>query len=70
MDQHIESTLIQLTTRLLKESKQPYSRDINLQISLEQLNIDSLARAELFRRIEQHFNIILPDSKQVSYYNS
>jgi fatty-acyl-CoA synthase len=62
MNNQIDATLIQLTKELLKESKQPYPREIDIKASLQSLNIDSLARAELFRRIEQHFNIILPDT--------
>ncbi len=65
MDNHlidIDSELIALTQQLLIESGQTYKREIKLDLSLTRhLGIDSLARAELFQRIEKKFSVTLPD---------
>lgn len=59
IDQH----LIALTTQFLAESGEPYHREIKINASLQRhLGVDSLGRAELFRRIEQHFDVTIPDS--------
>src|SRR5262245_23459521 len=60
--QEVEHQLITLAAQLLKESGESQHRDINLSSSLQRhLGIDSLARAELFRRIEKNFDVTLSD---------
>ncbi|MDR3478959.1 MAG: AMP-binding protein [Gammaproteobacteria bacterium] len=63
-EQAIETQLITIIQQLLAESGTQYSqRKITLTISLQKhLGIDSLGRAELFQRIEKHFNVHLPDN--------
>lgn len=51
----IEKELIDITDRLLKEAGETQQREIRLDASLQRLGIDSLGRAELFRRIEKKF---------------
>lgn len=59
----IHKELISITKQLLVESGEPHKKDITLTDSLQRhLGIDSLARAELFQRIEKRFNLNLPDS--------
>lgn len=61
-DDDIAQRLIELTKQFLIESQEPYQREIKLNASLQDhLGIDSLARAELFRRIEKEFNVTFPD---------
>lgn len=58
----IEKELIDLTRQLLTESGESFKRHIKLDDSLQRhLGIDSLARSELFQRIEKKFNITIPD---------
>lgn len=58
----IDKELIAVVTQLLRESGQPYQREIKLEMSLQRhLGIDSLARAELFQRIEKQFTVTFPD---------
>lgn len=60
--QEIEKELIIIAEQLLKESGETYQKEVNLNASLQQhLGIDSLSRAELFRRIEKSFDVELPD---------
>ncbi len=60
--EEIQKELIVITSRLLDEAAEPYHREVKLTSSLQRhLGIDSLGRAELFRRIEQSFDISLPD---------
>lgn len=54
----IENELIAITKQLLAESSEPYQRSVKLEANL---GLDSLARAELFRRIEKSFQVELPD---------
>ena len=62
MPQTIDMDLITVTQELLAETGEPYRREIKLDSSLQRhLGIDSLGRAELFRRIEKKFDITLPD---------
>ncbi len=62
MQQHIDMELITITQELMAESGEPYRREIKLDSSLQRhLGIDSLGRAELFRRIERKFDLTLPD---------
>lgn len=59
----IEIQLIELVKKFLIENNQPYYRDIQLTASINyHLSMDSLTRAELFKRIEKKFDIVLPDS--------
>jgi fatty-acyl-CoA synthase len=62
-ERDIEQQLIAIVQQLLTESDSPHShRKIVLSASLQRsLGIDSLSRAELFQRIEKHFNIQLSD---------
>src|SRR3990167_3954330 len=58
----IEKDLITLTRQLLVESGEQYKREIKLEASLTRhLGLDSLARAELFRRIEKQWDVSMPD---------
>lgn len=58
----IEVELIAIVTEVLLESSVPYRREIKMDASLQRhLGIDSLGRAELFRRIEKTFNVSVPD---------
>jgi 1-acyl-sn-glycerol-3-phosphate acyltransferase len=58
----VRKTLIEMTQQLLAESGEHYKRDIQLNDSLQRhLGIDSLARAELFQRIEKKMQLTLPD---------
>lgn len=60
--QEVESELIIITRQLLQESGESHHREVKTDASLERhLGIDSLARAELFRRIEKKFDITLTD---------
>lgn len=61
-DTHINHELIAITTQLLAESGGPYKRKVEMDVPFQRLGIDSLARAELFSRIEKHFHLSLPDS--------
>lgn len=59
---HIEAEIITLTKEFLAESGERYRREIKIDSSLQRhLGIDSLGRAELFRRVEDKFNIEMPD---------
>src|SRR3990167_9571370 len=58
----LDIDLITVAQELMAESGEPYRREIRLDSSLQrQLRLDSLGRAELFRRIEKKFHITLPD---------
>lgn len=58
----VDKDLISITRELLAESGEPYRREIKLDSSFQyHLNIDSLGRAELFRRVEKRLNINLPE---------
>lgn len=58
----IEKELIAVTHQLLIESGMTQQREIRLDSSLQRhLGIDSIGRAELFQRIERHFQVSLPD---------
>ena len=60
--QETDKELIAITTRLLAESGEPIQRDIRMDDSLQKhLRIDSLARAELFQRVEKRFSVAMPD---------
>lgn len=60
--QDVERELIAITAQLLMDSGEQYKREIHLNASLQRhLGIDSLGRAELFRRIEKAFDVRLPD---------
>lgn len=62
MQSHIDMELITITEELLAQSGESYRREIKLDSSLQRhLGIDSLGRAELFRRIEKKFDLTLPD---------
>jgi fatty-acyl-CoA synthase len=61
-DTQIKNELIAVTTQLLAESGEPYKRKVEMDVPFQRLGIDSLARAELFSRIEKHFHLSLPDS--------
>ncbi len=60
---HLEKDLIALARELLAETTDAHlSREITLRSSLQYtLGLDSLGRAELFRRIEKKWKIELPD---------
>lgn len=59
---HIEVEIITLTKEFLTESGERYRREIKIDSSLQRhLGIDSLGRAELFRRIENKFDIRMPE---------
>lgn len=61
-DTNVEKKLIVLTKQLLQESGEQFHREIRLTSSLQKhLGIDSLARAELFQRIEKQFSVTVPD---------
>ena len=61
-NQAMSDNLIAITQQLLAESGQPYQRNIRMDSSLQhQLGIDSIARAELFHRIEKAFHVHIPD---------
>lgn len=61
-DHDIEQELIAITAQLLNQSGEVHRKHIRLDASLQRhLNIDSLARAELFQRIEKNFNVAIPD---------
>lgn len=64
MQKHdVDIELIGIVTEVLTESGVPYRREIKMDASLQrQLGIDSLGRAELFRRVEKTFNVSVPDS--------
>lgn len=63
MQQHIDVELINITQELIAESGESFRREIKLDSSLQRhLGIDSLGRAELFRRIERRFDVTLPES--------
>src|SRR3990167_3373339 len=58
----IEKEVIRITRQLLNESGQSYQREIKLDVSISRhLGIDSLARAELFQRIEKKFKVSISD---------
>ena len=60
--QQMEVELISIVHQLLTELDEPYKKNIQLDASLQRhLGIDSLSRAELFKRIEKTFSITLPD---------
>ncbi|OGT36544.1 MAG: hypothetical protein A3F12_07010 [Gammaproteobacteria bacterium RIFCSPHIGHO2_12_FULL_38_14] len=60
--QAIERELIDITQQFLTESLEPYKREIKLNDSLNKhLGIDSLGRAELFKRIEKKFDVRISD---------
>lgn len=63
MQQHeVELELIAITSELLAESGETHHREIKMDASLQRhLGIDSLGRAELFRRVEKSFDVSLPD---------
>ncbi|TAK78145.1 MAG: acyl-CoA synthetase [Gammaproteobacteria bacterium] len=58
--QDMEKELIAITNQLLIELGEP-QREIKLSDSLQRLGIDSLARAELFQRVQRLFDVHLPD---------
>jgi fatty-acyl-CoA synthase len=62
-EQDIEQQLMVIVQQLLTESDSPHSRrKMTLSASLQRsLGIDSLSRAELFQRVEKHFNVQLSD---------
>jgi len=53
--------VIETVKQLLVESGELHQREITIHESLSHLGIDSLGRAELFRRVEKTFNVSLPD---------
>ncbi|MBX3708356.1 MAG: AMP-binding protein [Gammaproteobacteria bacterium] len=58
----IEKELIAITNKFLTDSGEPYKREIKTDVSLHRhLGIDSLGRAELFRRIEKSFDVRISD---------
>lgn len=57
----INEKIIFIVKQLLQESGEPHQRDITISESLRHLGIDSMGRAELFRRVENTFNVSLPD---------
>lgn len=59
----IEKQLIEIVHQLLEEAGEKFSqRKITLKASLQShLGVDSLSRAELFRRIEKTFKVKFPD---------
>lgn len=59
--QDIEKELLAITNQLLVESGEQYKHEIKLTTLLRHLGIDSLGRAELFRRVEKTFNVSIPD---------
>jgi fatty-acyl-CoA synthase len=60
--QDVEVELIAIVTEVLTESGVPYRREIKMDASLQRhLGIDSLGRAELFRRVEKTFSVTVPD---------
>ncbi len=60
---HVEKELLILTKALLIESGDKSKREIKINAELQRhLGLDSLARAELFRRIEKKWEITLPDN--------
>lgn len=60
--QDVEMELIAIVKQLLSESGESYKREIRLNASLSRhLGIDSLSRAELFRRIEKQFDVVITD---------
>lgn len=60
--QEVEKELIAIATQLLAESGEPFKREVQLDDSLQRhLGIDSLARAELFQRIEKRFSMAMSD---------
>src|SRR5690348_15570578 len=60
--QDVEVELMAIVTEVLTESGAPYRREIKMDASLQRhLGIDSLGRAELFRRVEKTFNVVVPD---------
>lgn len=60
--QDVEKVIIEITKQLLNESGEQHVREVRLDMSLQRhLGIDSLGRAELFRRIEKQFHVTLPD---------
>lgn len=60
--QDVENKLIEITAKLLEESGETHHKQINLDVSLQRhLGIDSLGRAELFRRIEKAYEVRLSD---------
>ncbi len=50
-----------IVKQLLLESGEIHHREITVNESLRHLGIDSIGRAELFRRVENTFNVSLPD---------
>jgi 1-acyl-sn-glycerol-3-phosphate acyltransferase len=60
--QDVDKELIALVAQQLIETNVPHKSHIQLTDSLQQhLGMDSLGRAELFRRIEKKFQVTLPD---------
>lgn len=60
--EEIEKELIAITRQLLADSGETHKREIRIDASLQRhLGIDSLARAELFQRVEKNFNVNVPD---------
>lgn len=61
-EQQIEIELINMTAALLAESGISYHREIKLDDSLQRrLGLDSLARAELFQRVEKAYHVSFSD---------
>src|SRR3990167_9799482 len=57
----VEKKLIEITTQLLSESGET-TKGVSMDASLQRhLGIDSLARAELFQRVEKMYGIPFPD---------
>ena len=63
-DQQSGQDLLELTRQFLKESEAEHLlHQLTLNSSLQRhLGVDSLGRAELFRRIEKKFDVTLPDA--------
>lgn len=60
--QQIDKEIIGITREFLAESGEPYRREIRLDSNFQtHLNIDSLGRAEWFRRVEKRFDMVLPE---------
>ena len=58
----IDQELMAIVSQLLAESGVPYRKEIKMNASLQRhLGIDSLGRAELFQRIENAFDVSVPD---------
>ena len=62
IDTNIDHELIAVVKQLLADSGESYKREIKLSASLQRhLGLDSLTRAEFFKRVEKKFHVIIPD---------